>query len=170
VVVAASCSGDGFGLCCGHAAGTTLDRAADAAVREMAQMELASRLSAMKRSVRGEAALNDVDRQHLRRFTAVDVAATPALQPLAPPSPPRNLPPRDLPAHDKLATLAEVRRRLAAVGMVPAALNLTRAAFGIPVTRVVCPGLEQYMTAPPGSRLWASAELAGVDPTGVAPL
>ena len=140
VVVAASCTGDGFGLCCGHAAGTTLDRAADAAVREMAQMELASRLSAMKRSVRGEAALNDVDRQHLRRFTAVDVAATPALQPLAPPSPPsnlpppdlsprdlspRDLPPRDLPAHDKLATLAEVRRRLAAVGMMPCALNLT---------------------------------------------
>jgi ribosomal protein S12 methylthiotransferase accessory factor len=164
VVAAASCHSDGFGLCCGHAAGATIAIAADAAVREVAQMELAARLSATKRAVRGDAALNDADRQHLRRFTTVDVAATPALHPLAPPSPPR-----DLPAHDPLAMLAAVRARLAAAGLAPCALNLTRDVSGIPVTRVVCPGLEQGMVSPPGSRLLASAKLAGIDTATVAP-
>ena len=165
VVAAVSCNGDGFGLCCGHAAGATLAGAADAAVREMAQMELAARLSATKRTVRGDAALNDADRQHLRRFTTVDVAATPALQPLAPPSPPR-----DLPAHDPLAALAALRQCLATAGLAPCALNLTRAAFGIPVTRVICPGMEQGMASPPGPRLRHSMKFTGIDPATVAPL
>jgi len=165
VVVAASCSGDGFGLCCGHAAGATFAAAADSAVRELAQMELAARLSAMKRTVRGEAALNDADRQHLRRFETVDVAATPALQPLAPP-----VPPRDLPVQDPRATLGALRQRLAEAGLAPCALNLTRPRFGIPVTRVICPGLEQGMTSPPGARLSASAKSSGIDPVMVAPL
>jgi len=165
VVVAASCNDDGFGLCCGHAAGATLAAAADQAVRELAQMELAARLSATKRAVRGEAALNDVDRQHLRRFAAVDVAATPALQPLAPPLPPANLP---LP--DQRVTLAALRQRLAALALMPCALNLTRPALGVPVTRVICPGLEQGMTSPPGPRLLASAKSSGIDPVMVAPL
>lgn len=46
VVVAASCNDDGFGLCCGFAARTTLAGAAGAAAREMAQMELAYRITA----------------------------------------------------------------------------------------------------------------------------
>jgi len=161
VVVAASCDDDGFGFCCGHAAGTTLANAAAAAVREMAQMELAYRLSATKRSVRGETALNEIDRQHLRRFTAVNVAATPALHPLAPP-----LPSCDMPADDSLAVLGEVRQRLGVAGLAPCAVNLTRAVFGIPVVVAVCPGLEPGMTSPPGLRLRAAAQLSGVDPTG----
>ncbi|HTW70855.1 MAG TPA: YcaO-like family protein [Acetobacteraceae bacterium] len=165
VVAAASCNTGGFGLCYGHAAGATLAGAADAAVREMAQMELAARLSATKRAVRGEAALNDADRQHLHRFKTVDVAATPALQPMAPPSPPR-----DLPAHDPFATLAALRQCLAAAGLTACALNLTRAGFGIPVTRVVCPGLEQGVSSPPGSRLSQSMKFAGIATATVAPL
>jgi ribosomal protein S12 methylthiotransferase accessory factor len=164
VVVAGSCNSDGFGLCCGYAAGATIASAAEAAVREMAQMEVAARLSAAKRAMRGEAALNDADRQHLRRFTTIDVGATPALHPRAPP-----LPRRDLPAHDPLAMLAALRQRLAAAGLAPCALNLSRAAFGVPVTRVVCPGLEQGMASPPGPRLSASVEFTGIDPATVAP-
>jgi ribosomal protein S12 methylthiotransferase accessory factor YcaO len=91
----------------------------------------------------------------------VNVALTPALQPLAPP-----LPPCDLPADDPLAVLAEVRKRLSVAGLAPCALNLTRAMFGIPVVRAVCPGLEPGMTSPPGPRLRASAHLSGIDPTG----
>jgi ribosomal protein S12 methylthiotransferase accessory factor len=165
VVVAASCNDDGFGLCCGSAARTTLASAADAAAREMAQMELAYRISATKRAVRGEAALNEVDRQHLRRFTAVNVAQTLAFHPLAPP-----LPLRNLPATDALTAMAEVRRRLDAVGLAPCVLNLTRTAFELPVVRVICPGLEQGMTSPPGPRLTAAAQLSGVDPTDMMPL
>jgi ribosomal protein S12 methylthiotransferase accessory factor len=165
VVVAASCDDDGFGLCCGSAADTTLAGAADAAAREMAQMELAWRVSAAKRDTRGEAALNEVDRRYLSRVTTVNVARTPALHPLAPP-----LPPCDLPANDTLAALAAVRWRLDAIGLAPCALNLTRATFGIPVVRVICPGLEQGMTSPPGPRLRAVAAASGVDPDDVVPL
>ena len=164
-VVAASCDDDGFGLCRGFAARTTLAGAADAAVREMAQMELAYRITVAKRSVRGDAALNDVDREHLRRYTRVHVAETPALHPSAPP-----LPPCDIPASDPLPALAEVRKRLAAVGVAPCAINLTRAAFGIPMVRVICPGLEHGMTAPPGARLRAAARGSGVDPGSIEPL
>jgi ribosomal protein S12 methylthiotransferase accessory factor len=165
VVVAASCDDDGFGLCRGFAARPTLAGAAEAAAREMAQMELAHRIASAKRAERGEAALNEVDQQHLRRFTTVNVTRTLALQPLAPPSPPC-----DLPATDALTALAEVRQRLAAIGLAPCALNLTRAAFGIPVVRVICPGLELGLTAPPGPRLRAAAETSGVDPADAMPL
>jgi ribosomal protein S12 methylthiotransferase accessory factor YcaO len=63
-----------------------------------------------------------------------------------------------------------VRQRLAAIGLAPCALNLTRAAFGIPVVRVICPGLELGLTAPPGPRLRAAAETSGVDPADAMPL
>jgi ribosomal protein S12 methylthiotransferase accessory factor len=160
VVVAASCDDDGFGLCCGFAAGTTLANAAELAVREMTQLELAHRLSAAKRALRGDAALNNVDRRHLGRYTDLNVALTPALHPVAPPSPPC-----DLPAEGSLAVLAELRKRLAWAGLAPCVVNLTRAVFGIPVARAICPGLEPGMTSPPGPRLSAAAQLSGVDPT-----
>ncbi len=164
-VVAASCNDDGFGLCCGFAAKTTLAAAADAAAREMAQMELAHRIAAAKRATRGDAALNEADWQHLRRFTRIDVTQTPALHPLAPP-----LPPGDLPAPHGVAALAALRQRLDAVGVAPCALDLTRAAFGVPVVRVICPGLEVGPTSPPGPRLRRAAELSGVDPADAPPL
>jgi ribosomal protein S12 methylthiotransferase accessory factor len=165
VVVAASCYDDGFGLCCGVAARATLASAAEAALREMAQMELGYRISISKVKQRGEAALNDTDRQHIRRFTSLNVAETPALQPMAPPRLPH-----DLPASNQLAQLAELRRRLHAAGVAPCAVNLTRAIFGIPVIRVLCPGLELGMTAPPGPRLLAAAACSGIDPTAAVPL
>ena len=164
-VVAASCDDDGFGLCIGSAARTTLAGAAAAAVREMAQMELAHRLAAAKRSAQGDGALHDTDRQHLRRFAMIDVTRTRALQPLAPP-----LPPADLNAPTPLAALAQVRQLLAAAGLSPCAIDLTRSVFGIPVVRAVCPGLEQGMTAPPGPRLRAAAERSGADPMNAIPL
>ncbi|MDR3530746.1 MAG: YcaO-like family protein [Rhodopila sp.] len=165
VVVAVSCNDDGFGLCRGFAARPTLPAAADAALMEMAQMELAYQITATKRAVRGEAALNDIDRQHIQRFTMVDVAATPALHPLAPPTPPC-----DLPTQDKIGVLAGVRRRLEAVGLTAYAVNLTRAALGIPVVRTFCPGLEMGMASPPGPRLRLAAARSGIDPCSAIPL
>jgi ribosomal protein S12 methylthiotransferase accessory factor len=164
-LVAASCDDSGFGLCCGFAARATAAEAADAAVREMAQMELAYRVAATKRATRGEAALNATDRRHIARFTSINVAETPALHPIAPP-----LPACDLPADDPLALLAALREMLHRVGVAPCALNLTRAAFGVPAVRVLCPGLETGLEAPPGSRLRAACEQSGTDPTNVASL
>jgi ribosomal protein S12 methylthiotransferase accessory factor len=164
-VAAASCNDDGFGLCCGFAARATIADAADAATRELAQMELAHSVTAAKRAVRGEGALNEVDRRHLRRFSMINVAETPALHPLAPP-----LPPSDLPANHARAALMEARKRLDAIGLAAYAVDLTRAAFGIPAVRVICPGLEAGMTSAPGPRLRSAAQLSGVDPNAVPPL
>jgi ribosomal protein S12 methylthiotransferase accessory factor len=164
-VVAASCNNDGFGLCCGFAARATIEDAAEAAARELAQMEVAHSITSAKRAVRGEAALNEVDHRHLLRFSTINVAETPALHPLAPP-----LPPSDLPANNARAALLEARKRLSAIGLAPCAVDLTRAAFGIPVVRVICPGLEAGMTSAPGPRLRSAAQLSGVDPTAAVPL
>lgn len=160
VVVAAACDDDGFGLCHGHACRPILAAAADAALMELAQMELAYQIAAAKREVRGDAALNSVDRQHIHRYTAIDVATTTALHPLAPPAQPC-----DLLSPDKAGVLTAVRKRLEAVGSEVYAVNLTRQYLGIPVTRTIAPGLEMGLTSPPGPRLRSVAARFGVDPT-----
>jgi ribosomal protein S12 methylthiotransferase accessory factor len=157
-VVALSCNDDGFGLCVGHAARATLAEAADAAVMEMAQMEVAHRLSTAKRIVRGDTALNEIDWRHIHRYTAINVAETPALHPLAPPAGPR-----DLLARDGVEVLREVRRWLEAAGLTPCAVDLTRDIYGIPVSRVLCAGLEPGLSSPAGPRLTRSARAAGID-------
>jgi ribosomal protein S12 methylthiotransferase accessory factor len=159
VVVAASCNENGFGLCRGFACRATLAAAADAALMELAQMELAYRLSATKRALRGETALNDTDRQHIDRYTAIDVRQAASLHPLAPPAPPC-----DVPSDDRIAVLSDVRKRLEAVGAEGYAANLTRSQLAIAVTRTIAPGLEMSLAAPPGPRLLAAAERNGVDP------
>jgi ribosomal protein S12 methylthiotransferase accessory factor len=148
VVVAAACNADGFGLCRGSACRPTLAAAAAAALMELAQMEIGYRLSVAKRAVRGEAALNDGDREHIDRFMQIDVAATEALHPLAPPRPSCDL----LPV-DRISVLAAVRAKLEAVGVEVYAMNLTRQSLGIAVTRMLAPALETGLASPPGPRL-----------------
>lgn len=159
VVVAVACNPDGFGVCRGSACRPTLAAAADAALFELAQMELGYRLSATKRAVRGEAALNDFDREHINRYIQPEVASIPLLHPLAPPRPSC-----DLLSYDRIAILAGVRQRLDAVGVEVYAVNLTRPGLGIPVARVFAPGLELGLTAPAGDRLRAAAARTGMDP------
>jgi ribosomal protein S12 methylthiotransferase accessory factor len=159
VVAAVACNDDGFGLARGYACRPTIAAAADAALMELAQMELAYRVSATKREVRGEVALNEVDREHIHRFTAIDVAACPALHPVAPPSPAR-----DIAVTDRVTVLGHVRKRMEHAGQPVFAVNLTRPALGISVTRTFAPGLELGLTAPPGSRLCSMANRYGADP------
>jgi ribosomal protein S12 methylthiotransferase accessory factor len=158
VVAALSCAENGFGLCRGIACRPTLAAAADAALIEMAQMELAYRLSATKQRLRGDAALSSADRQHIQRYTSVDAAANAALQPIAPPATSCNLT-----GHDNVAVLHEIRSRLRHVGVEVYAVNLTKPSLGIPVARAFAPGLEMGMTAPPGPRLRRQAERSGAD-------
>ena len=165
VVVASSCNDDGFGLCCGFAARLTLAQAVGAAVREMAQMELAHHLSDTKRRTRGDASLSPLDRQHIERFTCIDVRKTRALHPVAPPAAPP-----DLPAPDNKAAFAAIRQRLDRLGLSPCVVNLTRAEIGVPAVRALCPDLEAGMTSPAGPRLCAAAAELGSDPGRVAPL
>jgi ribosomal protein S12 methylthiotransferase accessory factor len=160
VVAAIACNHDGFGLSRGVACRPTLAAAADAALMELAQMELGYRLSATKRTVRGAEALNETDRRHIDRYTQLQAAEIPALHPLAPPSGSC-----DLLSYDKIAILAGIRQRLEAVGVEVYAMNLTRPALAIPVTRTLAPGLEMGLTAPPGDRLRRMAMHSGADPT-----
>lgn len=165
VIVAASCDDTGYGFCCGFAARATLAAAAAAAVREMVQMELAYRIADTKRTLRGEAALNETDRAHIQRFRALEVKSTPALHPVAPP-----LLPQDLPVKDQADIVAHLNDRLRTIGLAPCALDMTRPVFSVPATRTLCPGLEAGMTSPPGPRLQAMAARRDVDPTVAMPL
>lgn len=161
VVAAVSCGDNGFGLCRGIACRPTLAGAADAALMELAQMELAYRLSATKRHLRGEAALNEADRQHIRRYESICIETTPAVRPMAPPATPC-----DIVTHDYVATLNAIRGRLKQVGVEVYALNLTRPALGIPVTRAFAPNLEMGPSAPPGPRLLAMVRRSGAELSG----
>jgi ribosomal protein S12 methylthiotransferase accessory factor len=136
-VAAVSVAASGRGFCCGTAARLSLEAAARAALRELAQMELALAVVAAKRAERGEAALNPRDRGHEARAEGIDAASCALLHPLAAPAPPSAAPLAAEPA----AALAWLVARLAEAGLAPLLLPLTRPEFGVPVCRVLCPGL-----------------------------
>jgi ribosomal protein S12 methylthiotransferase accessory factor len=134
---AVSCNPGGRGVCLGFAAGLTAAGGARGAILEVAQLELGYRLVETKLAAHGEASLNQADRRARRRFTELDAATVPALQPHLRPEPPA-----DLPVRDPSEALLRLRDRLEACGLTPCAQNLTRPEFEIPMVRVVCPGLR----------------------------
>lgn len=143
VAAAISVAADGRGFCCGTAARLTLGEACQAAIREMCQMELAHHVVQAKLQERGETALNPVDRAHVLRFTGIDAAACDLLHPSGGPATPEA----------DGGTLSALVDRLARSGLQPCAVDLTRPELGIPVARVMCPGLEQEPCAMVGNRL-----------------
>ena len=132
-VASLSVGPDGRGFACGHAARPTLDAAARSAVFEMCQMELGQAVIEAKRREGGEAALNEADRTHLRRASLIDAARCALLQPADPPAPE---------AEGDAPTLQAIVDRLVRMGIEPLAVDLTRVILGIPVVRVVAPGLQ----------------------------
>lgn len=133
-VVALSCDADGGRIAYGF--GTHPTQAASRAIAEMLQIELADQLVARKQAEGGEAALNAIDRMHLRRQgLAGDL-------PLLWPAPGFGR------ASDAPTTLPELLERLAASGHRAVAVDLTRPAIGVPVVRVLVTGL-QAATRPP---------------------
>jgi ribosomal protein S12 methylthiotransferase accessory factor len=137
VIAAVSAGADGFGFAFGLAARLTRHEAAQAALFELCQVELAAHVVAAKRREAGEAALNENDRAHVRRAATIDTRGNPLLHPVGAP---RDADP-GLPA-DPDAALAALTDRLAACGITAYAQDLTRAAFGIPVVRVLAFGLQ----------------------------
>jgi ribosomal protein S12 methylthiotransferase accessory factor len=137
-VVSASCLKDGSGFALGLAARPTLQAAARSAVLEMCQLELALRVVEAKRRERGEAALNERDRTHLRRATLIDANACELLQP----GPPRERRLAIDTAAGPGAVMELIVRRLAQLGIETFGLDLTRPTFEIPVARVVAPALQ----------------------------
>jgi ribosomal protein S12 methylthiotransferase accessory factor len=135
VVAALSAAADGFGLAFGLGCRTSLAEAARAAIFELCQVELGQHVIAAKRQESGDAALNDSDRKQLRRATQFDTRTCRLLRPDGAASP------ADLP-DEPGAAIAAILPCLAAAGVTAYALDLTRPRFGVPVTRVLAPGLQ----------------------------
>ncbi|MDB5373186.1 MAG: Thiazole/oxazole-forming peptide maturase, SagD family component [Belnapia sp.] len=147
VIAAISTATDGRGFCCGLAARTTRAGAARAAVLEMAQMEMAHAVVLAKQAERGHAALNPRDHALLARHAGIDAATCALLHPQGTVSVTAALPE----APD--AAMAALIARLGARGLPVYALDLTRPALGVPVVRMLCPGLEVEPSCNSGPRL-----------------
>ena len=150
-VAAVSVGPEGTGFCCGLAARPGLAAACRAALLELCQMELALTVVAAKRAEGGEAALNPRDLSHQARFTGIHAGRCALLHPLGAPAPPLPEPATAEPA----ASLAALVAGLAARGFDALLLPLTRPSLGVPVVRVLCPGLELEPAQTAGPRLAA---------------
>ncbi|MBV9077587.1 MAG: YcaO-like family protein [Methylobacteriaceae bacterium] len=137
VVAALSTGSDGRGLACGLAARPSRTAAVRAALLELGQMELAHRLVELKLARGGPAALAPVEERHRRRM-ALDAAALPLLAPVGLPRPADAA----LAAASEADLLASLADHLAGHGVEAVAVDLTRAALGIPAVRVVAPALQ----------------------------
>ena len=118
-------------------------------------MEMAHAVVLAKRAEAGEAALNARDRAHLARFHGIDASGCALLHPHGPAATGP-----DLPAGPGEAMAALVGR-LGARGLPVLALDLTRAGMGVPVIRMVCPGLDVEPSHHRGARLAALLATTG---------
>ncbi|HUB95649.1 MAG TPA: YcaO-like family protein, partial [Stellaceae bacterium] len=136
-VAALSTRADGYGFAFGLAARLSLAEAAPAALFELFQVELGQHVVAAKRQESGDEALNDTDRRQLRRATLFDTSDCALLRPdggadaLS-----------SIEAEGPAAGLAHVLGRFEALGIAAYAIDLTRRALGVPVVRVLAPGLQ----------------------------
>jgi ribosomal protein S12 methylthiotransferase accessory factor len=153
---AISQAAQGSGFCCGIAARPRMAQAAQAAVLEMCQTELALRVVDMKRRERGDDALNDVDREHEARATKIDTRSCALLHPL----PPDTASP-DCATDEPQDLLRLLVARLADRGIDAFAVDLSRPSFGIPVVQVLCPALEKEPAEFGGARLQATVARTG---------
>lgn len=148
VVAALSCDDDGRGIVFGFAADIDPLQAAEGAVLEMCQMELAQDLTLMKVRQRGRGALNASDSRHLQRREQLRIDGYPQLTPLSAAKNP------NWPIEGTGRPAVEVcTERLGRAGLKAYCVDLTRQEIGIPVARVVVPGLQ---SAKPD---WLSARL-----------
>jgi ribosomal protein S12 methylthiotransferase accessory factor len=125
-------------LAFGLAARPTLAAAARSAILEMCQIELAHAVVEAKCRERGEDALNQHDRVHRRRATMISADHCLLLQPAGE----RPAKHTGFGATDPGAVLDRIVERLVEFGIETFGLDLTRPGFGIPVARVLAPGLQ----------------------------
>jgi thiazole/oxazole-forming peptide maturase SagD family component len=131
VVVACSHALTGHDLAVGIACRPRPEDAADAALRELGQMELSATIAGLKRQGAGETALNDADRRHLRRarFNASDC---PLLRAAGASSRRYNL------------SGCDISSAMLRSGHPVVSIDLTRPELGIAVMRAVCAGLQPF--------------------------
>ena len=134
---AISSARDGYGFACGLAARTTMTEAVRAAIFEMCQSELAYAVVDAKRREAGEAGLNEADLRHLTRRTAINTRTCELLHPEGAPN--SGIERAEQEPERSLRAIVE---RVKAVGSETFAVDLTRPTFGIPVMRILTPGLQ----------------------------
>jgi ribosomal protein S12 methylthiotransferase accessory factor len=148
-VAALSASVEGRGFACGTAARLDVRDAVRAALLELCQSELGHHLVAAKRKIRGDEALNEVDRRKLHRGRDFDARCCDLLYPsgfpevlVSNPEPPETA--------DGIRTIVE---RLQRIEVDPLLVELTRPELGVPVVRVVAPGLQPFPSSLTTGRL-----------------
>lgn len=137
VIAAISTKPNGYGFAFGLAARPTQVGAAQAAVIEMCQMELAQAVVTERLEEAGEAALTAEDRAHLRRAQEIDSARCVLLQPES-----AQIDSCDWNRDTDGATLDAVAAQLATCGFDTYVIDLTHPALGLPTARVIAPGLQ----------------------------
>jgi ribosomal protein S12 methylthiotransferase accessory factor len=145
VVAAFSTRVDGYGFALGLGARTTATEAVRAAIFEMCQSELSLHVIEAKRRESGDAALNASDLRQSARATLLDPSTCLLLQPLD-----------GVPvAHVALSgdPIDSITQLLAERGIVAYSRDLTRPRFGVPVVRVITPGLQLEPCEITGERL-----------------
>jgi ribosomal protein S12 methylthiotransferase accessory factor len=123
----------------GYACNPDAGRACRAAIVEMCQMELGQELVSAKRARPGIGELGEADLAVERRMSAISIAGPRLAGGLL-----GAISLREAGAHMPQEALSEALRCLAERGFHAFAVDLTRAAFGVPVARVVVPGLQPY--------------------------
>jgi ribosomal protein S12 methylthiotransferase accessory factor len=136
-VASLSCKADGLGLAIGLAARPTLAAAAHSAVREMCQLELAYEIVEAKCREQGEAALNERDRVHRRRATAINADLCLLMQPLT-----EVVDHFPIHAAGARAVLELIDARLKQFSIETFCVDLTRPRFAVPVVRTITVGLQ----------------------------
>jgi ribosomal protein S12 methylthiotransferase accessory factor len=147
-VAAISARPDGYGFAFGFGARLNLADAARAAIFELCQVELGQHVVAAKRHESGDEGLSEGDRRQLRRGTLFDTGSCTLLQPEADP----DFTSIEGPA-DSGSGLQHILERLEALGIAAYCIDLTRPQFGVPVVRVLAPGLQLDPCEIVGARL-----------------
>lgn len=151
VFAAISFDKTGRGFASGLAARLDPAAAIRDALLELCQIELGHHIVAAKQKVRGEDALNDADRRKLLRSREIDAQRCAWLHPAGPP---QDHP--DAGAADPAAGIDHIVGCMRAIGVEPLAVDLTRAAIGVPVMRALAPGLQPFPSTITTSRLAAT--------------
>lgn len=137
VVAAISSSSEGGNVVCGFAADLDPTTAAQKALLELCQMELAEDIVGLRIKEQGVEGLSEADQRVLKRLSRIHIDRHPQLSRRRPPSDQSSCPPSSI--GDKLNSSLETLKNC---GFDAYWIDLTRAEFGVPVARVLVPELQ----------------------------
>ena len=160
VAGALSCNAGGDGVLAGFSADPDLGVAARKAFLELCQMEFAQHLALYKQKEMDASSLKEMDRTWIERAEQLTLAACPQFAPAA--SNPDT-------CHALIhQSVSDVAHHLHQKGYDACVVDLTRADTGIPVFRVVVPGLQSAKPDWVSGRLKDCAGANGIDLTNAA--